>query len=199
MNPQENLSFEAEDVEMSNIHESQERNTEKRTMILKDQNGTVQTIETKTNVYNGVQYFSCPICNQCYLSDEFFRHHVETVHRLTEVSKSAHPRVKKVEEIDLESSDINMKSTSNRKIKKGLSKNSYFCYVHGCGNYGNKGMFRIPKDAELAAQWIEILKLDPNKKKHLICSNHFSTDDLYSNHQRDRLKKDAIPCRNLPD
>ncbi|CAG4965068.1 unnamed protein product [Parnassius apollo] len=86
------------------------------------------------------------------------------------------------------------------------------CAIKVCRNYKGRlkttkkvTYHRIPKDPILRSKWIEIIResrgedLWQPSKTAVICSDHFRAKDLYfaNNQSRQRLKKEAIPCKAL--
>ncbi|CAG5050444.1 unnamed protein product [Parnassius apollo] len=86
------------------------------------------------------------------------------------------------------------------------------CAIKVCRNYKGRlkttkkvTYHRISKDPILRSRWIEIIR--KSRREHLwqppktavICSDHFRAKDLYfaNNQSRQRLKKEAIPCKKI--
>ena len=76
-------------------------------------------------------------------------------------------------------------------------KREYSCTVRTCDKKYANGLFSVPKDKRFQ-KWNDLLKLDPNIKKHQICKEHFALDDLCDGDERLKLRKNALPSINLP-
>ncbi|VVC97874.1 unnamed protein product [Leptidea sinapis] len=86
------------------------------------------------------------------------------------------------------------------------------CCIKVCRNYKRRlktmkkvTFHRLPNKPSLRERWVEIIRQSRgedhwNPARHsLICSDHFRAKDLYftSNQSRQRLKRQAIPCKAL--
>ena len=75
------------------------------------------------------------------------------------------------------------------------------CVFPHCTSRGLTGFYQLPKDEIRRNEWLDICGLSESqvKKRSLICSNHFSPEDLQLNNGKYLLKPGAKPNPPTPD
>ena len=72
------------------------------------------------------------------------------------------------------------------------------CTVPDCPTLSQNGFSSLPSNLEIRKIWFEKLQLNPEIKKHRVCTRHFNESDYGKNRVKLQLLKDRVPSRNLP-